>query len=128
MGVCRVESISGDCEGEKGELAMISDNDDSKEPPLRLHDHPEVIKSKPISSPNGRFKTPFIDQALIDNLVGQLKSRRLYLNWDHRELSRHSGVNLPSIVRIETGKIDGLHFDVVLRIIKALNLRIELVI
>lgn len=107
---------------------MEDDLKDSSEPPLRLHDHPEVIKSKPISSPIGRFKTPFIDHDMIDRLSRQLKERRLQLNWNERELSRCSGVNLPSIVRIETGKIDGLHFDVVLRVVKALGLRIDLTI
>lgn len=105
---------------------MEDDLKDSLEPPLRLHDHPQLTKHKPISSPSGRFKTPFTDKVMINGLALQIKDRRLHLGWDERELSRQSGVNAPSINRIECGDINGLHFDVVLRVVKAMGLELRL--
>lgn len=128
---------------------MNKDSDDlkdSSEPPLRLHDHlprPKSPRATPISSvarlrseplksrerrTNYKKRAEFNDQEFTMNLAEQLKAHRLRLGWSELELGRRAGVFPKSIIRLESGAIDGLHFDVVLRIVKALNLRIELVI
>lgn len=107
-------------------MSLDSDgNNDVLDQPLRLHDHPNVIKP-----PREKYKTraPFTDQQMVDSLSQQIKDRMSNLNWDDAKLAITARVYASSVNRIRTGSIKEMDLTTALRIIKALGLRIDLII
>lgn len=98
---------------------------ENPDPPLRLHDNKPIYNREKYKEYKRRKS--FNDPDMVKSVADAISGRRLELGWSTEELARKAGILSPSINRIETGSIDGLHYDVVLRVVKALGLYIVLV-